>query len=324
MKHRASASNLYFRFLPIACALFPTLTLLSGCGGAAQSDGVGIPGGSSAGTGSQAGSGSAGAASGSSAGAVNGGSGSVGASCMVGDKTYASGTEGFLGPDGCNHCSCSDGQLACTDMACNLPLPKPCGGLINLPCGEEEYCQHPVGECGVTAGGQCSRIPDGCTGNYDPVCGCDGKVHSNACSAAAAGVSVAHTGACDAVLPGSCSVTPDGQRYADGATDIPAGDGCNVCTCTNGALQCTDRPCKAPTPCGARAGDSCAASEYCAYTPGLACGDGDAEARCKPRPSACSTLDQPVCGCDGKSYINACSAALAGSGVSHAGGCTVR
>lgn len=41
--------------------------------------------------------------------------------------------------------------------------------------------------------------------------------------------------------PGSCTV--DGVVYEDGARDIPAPDGCNVCFCEDGALACTERAC---------------------------------------------------------------------------------
>ena len=37
--------------------------------------------------------------------------------CLYGGKTYKSG-EGFPSEDGCNSCSCEDGQVACTLIAC--------------------------------------------------------------------------------------------------------------------------------------------------------------------------------------------------------------
>lgn len=38
-------------------------------------------------------------------------------SCQYNNKTYESG-EGFPDIDGCNSCSCEDGKIACTLMAC--------------------------------------------------------------------------------------------------------------------------------------------------------------------------------------------------------------
>lgn len=39
-------------------------------------------------------------------------------SCQIGGKTYKSG-ESFPAEDGCNSCSCDNGNVACTLMACN-------------------------------------------------------------------------------------------------------------------------------------------------------------------------------------------------------------
>lgn len=73
--------------------------------------------------------------------------------------------------------------------------------------------------------------------------------------------------------------------------------------------------------CGARAGDTCSADEYCQFELAAICGRADAQGACAPRPEFCTQQFDPVCGCDNQTYSNECAAAAAGVGVLALGAC---
>ena len=63
----------------------------------------------------------------------------------------------------------------------------------------------------------------------------------------------------------------------------------------------------------------CASGSYCDY-PDDECG-ASFEGTCHGEPGSCDDLVKQVCGCDGKTYGNACAAAAEGVSVAAQGEC---
>ena len=73
-----------------------------------------------------------------------------------------------------------------------------CGGLTRVKCAVDLFCEVEAEVCNsiddVT--GVCRRVPEACTQQYAPVCGCDNRTYGNDCVRRGAGVSKLHDGEC--------------------------------------------------------------------------------------------------------------------------------
>jgi hypothetical protein len=73
--------------------------------------------------------------------------------------------------------------------------------------------------------------------------------------------------------------------------------------------------------CGGFAGFQCGEGLSCQMEPGQCRKVADASGVCRKPPQMCTMIFEPVCGCDGKTYGNACAAAAKGVSVASEGEC---
>lgn len=217
-----------------------------------------------------------------------------------------------------NGTACSDGNGCTTGETCQANVCQP---KSTVTCAAPDQC-HTAGTCNPTTGAcQYPTKADGAACDDGNACTQADTCQAGTCQGASpvvcaasdqchiAGTCDPHTGAC------SNPNQVDGAACDDGDA-CTVGDACAAGVCTSGANEC-------PRKCGGIAGFQCRDGEFCSFSAGT-CNIVDNMGVCQPIPTVCPTLYQPVCGCDGKTYANACEADIQGMAVDHVGACERR
>lgn len=258
------------------------------------------------------------------------------------------------------HCAagqgCCYGTGRCYDLAtpsaCPVPPrtadPRACAS--DAQCAATEQCAQSSPSALCVGVGTCEtrRVLTDCGGGT-AVCGCDGQFWPTSCAASQAGVRGRWNARCgeqvfpslgnvrECEVPGTCGegyscdlamqrCVADHPLFAC-ATDAHCPSGQFCCANTGLCVSSADRELCRSFPgdgfVGCRTNADCQliqryegmSTRYCA---GEGCGTVGS---CDRVARNCSGELAPVCGCDGRSYTNACAAGAAMVRVAHAGAC---
>lgn len=202
----------------------------------------------------------------------------------------------------------ADAFGSCAESDCDGPSP-------DGNCWCDDACVE-YGDC-------CSDRVEACEAPEERLCGgfaglicgegeyCDYAAGDGCFVADGAGVCRAVPEVCIEVFAPVCGC--DGNTYSNSCFAAAAG-----------ASVVHDGECEAEPErqaCGGFAGLSCGDDEFCSYPASESCGFADGLGTCEPKPELCTQLFDPVCGCDGQTYSNACHANAAGVSVAAPGEC---
>ncbi len=236
------------------------------------------------------------------------------------------------------------------DRGGECEAPQSCGGFMwppPPPCGEGQRCDQVPGLCNVPdVGGTCTEVPEVCPRLMAPVCGCNGVTYANDCERLRAGAAKDRDGECETPqscggftfppsplcregqrcdpIPGTCNIADVGGTCAELSEVCPQVTepvcGCDGVTYANDCERLRSRVAKhrdgvCDLPC--EANEECGGGFFCQRALGECAGSGV----CRVSFQMCTMEFDPVCGCDGRTYSNACVAQSQGASVAATGEC---